>query len=190
MIPSEPDYMSSTKGPASDKTLQTKHLIPIVLGAVLLSLTATSVLADPLVAGGNVMVGDNYSITTLNGQARAWVGGKLVTGPANLQLTAQVTFVGPHNIVFKVVNGTFQIRGKPYAIDVGHWRGDYNRDAHTSVYQGPATAPDGRQGYFVLLGADTDSTNTGVYTHIVSDFGGEYGVLWHVDLNAFRTKLI
>jgi hypothetical protein len=47
MIPSEPDYMASTKDLASDKTLQTKHLIPIVLGAVLLSLTATSVLADP-----------------------------------------------------------------------------------------------------------------------------------------------
>jgi hypothetical protein len=102
----------------------------------------------------------------------------------------QVTFVGPHNIVFRVVDGTFQIRAKPYSIDIGHWRGDYNRDTHTSVYQGPATAPDGRQGYFVLFGADTGSTNTGVYMHIVRDFRGEYGALWHVDINAFRSQLI
>lgn len=170
--------------------MQTKDLIPIVLGAVLLSLSASSVLADPLPAGGNVVVGDQYSIRTLNGQARAWVSGRLVTGPGNLQLTVQVTFVGAHNVVFRVVDGTFQIRAKPYSIDVGHWRGEYNRDTHTSVYQGPATAPDGRQGYFVLFGADTGSTNTGVYVRIVSDFRGEYGALWHMDINAFRTQLI
>ena len=58
---------------------------------------------------------------------------------------------GPYNIVFKVISGSFQVRNKPYTIDVGNWRGDYNRNTATSVYQGPATAPDGRNGYFVLL---------------------------------------
>ena len=135
-------------------------------------------------------VGDQYSIRTLNGQARAWVSGRLVTGPGNLQLTVQVTFVGLHNVVFRVVDGTFQIRAKQYSIDVGHWRGEYNRDTQTSVYQGPATAPDGRQGYFVLFEADTGSTSADVYMHIVSDFRGENGALWHVEINVFRTQLI
>lgn len=97
-------------------------------------------------------------------------------------------FVGPHNIVFKVLSGTFQVRYKPYLIDVGHWRGDYNRDTHASVYQGPATTPDRRQGYFVLFGQDTSETSTGVYIHVGSDFWGEYGVLWHIDLTDFRYK--
>jgi hypothetical protein len=166
-----------------------KHILPIVLGVVLLTVSATSAFADPLFAGGYVMVGDRYAVTTLNGQARAWIDGHWVTGPANLELQVQVTYVGLHNIVFKVLSGTFHVRYKPYIIDTGHWRGDYNRDTRTSVYQGPATAPDGRQGYFVLYGQDTGDNGTGVYMHILSDFRGEYGALWHVDLNAFRYKL-
>jgi hypothetical protein len=169
--------------------MQTKHLLPIVLGVVLLTVSAGSVFADPLFAGGNVAVGDVYSVTTLSGSARALVNSHWITGPANLELTVQVTYVGPHNVVFKVLSGSFQINYKPYVIDTGHWRGDYNRDTHTSVYQGPATAPNGGKGYFVLYGQDTGVSGTGVYMHIVSDFRGEYDALWHVDLNAFRYKL-
>lgn len=161
-------------------------MLPIVLGLVLLSLSATTVLADPLTSGGSVAVGDRYAVTTLQGYARAWVDGHWVKDPADLEMQVQVTYVGPHNVVFKVLSGSFQIRYKPYLLDVGHWRGDYNRDTHTTVYQGPATAPDGKQAYFVLYGQDTGGTSTGVYMHILSDFRGEYGVLWHVDLSAFR----
>ena len=160
-----------------------------MLGLVLLSLTATSAYADPLFAGRNVMVGDRYVITTIRGEARAWIDGQWVTGPADLQLEAQVTFVGSHNIVFKILSGTFQVRYKTYTIDVGRWRGDYNRDTHTSVYQGPATAPDGRKGYFVFFGQDTTETQQGVYMSIYSDFRGEYGSLWHIKLTCFRYKL-
>jgi hypothetical protein len=106
-----------------------------------------------------------------------------------MELRVQVTFVGQHNIVFRVLSGTFEIGNKPYLIDVGHWRGDYNRDTRSSVYQGPATAPDGRPAYFTLYGQDGAVTSTGVYVHIVSDFRGEYGALWHVDLAAFRYKV-
>jgi len=179
-----------TQRAAGDEELHMKHLLPIMLGIILLSLSATLAFADPLVAGGNVMVGDQYMVTAIRGEARAWIDGRLITGPANLQLQVQVTFVGPHNIVFKVVSGTFQVRDKPYLIDIGQWRGDYNRDTHTSVYQGPAKAPDGRNGYFVLFGQDTSETQQSAYMNIHSDFSGEYGALWHIDLVAYRYNLI
>jgi hypothetical protein len=166
--------------------LKTKIPLSVILGAVLLTLAATSVYADPLVAGGNVMVGNQYTVTTIRGEARAWVNGQWLTGPADLELQVQVTFVGPHNLVFKVISGSFQVGSKPYMIDVGNWRGDYNRDTATSVYQGPATAPDGRNGYFVLLGQDTTQAQQGTYMNIYSDFRGEYGALWHVNLAGFR----
>ena len=170
--------------------MQMKRLLPLLLGVVLVSVSASSVLADPLFAGGNVAVGDQYAITTINGEARAWIDGHWVTGPANLQLVVQVTYVGPENVVFKVVSGTFQILNKPYTIDVGNWRGIYNRDTETAVYQGPATAPDGRPAYVVLFGQDTTQTQQGVYMNVHSDFRGEYGALWHVNLTCFRYILI
>jgi hypothetical protein len=97
-----------------------------------------------------------------------------------------VTFVGPINVVFRVLSGTFQVGNRDYVIDVGLWRGDYNLETHTSVYQGPATAPDGGVGYFTLYGQDTGVSNGGVLTHVYSDFRGEYGALWHVNLAAVR----
>ena len=165
-------------------------MFPVLLGVVLLSLVATSVSADPLVAGGAVAVGDQYMVTTISGTASAWINGQRVTSQANLQLQVQATFVGPHNIVFKVLSGTFQIGDKPYTIDVGHWRGDYDRGAQTSTYQGPATAPDGRPAYLLMFGQDTRDTSTGAYVHILSDFRGEYGAVWHVDITAFRNQII
>jgi pSer/pThr/pTyr-binding forkhead associated (FHA) protein len=162
-------------------------MLPVFLSVVLFSLAVSSVFADPLVAGGVVTVGDQYTVTTISGVASTWINGQRVIDPANLQLQLQVTFVGPHNIVFRVLSGTFQIGNKPYTIDVGHWRGVYNRDTRTSTYQGPATAPDGRPAYFVMFGQDISGTSTGTYMHTLSDFLGEYGALWHVDLTAFRS---
>lgn len=170
--------------------MQMKSLLPALLGVVLLGMSTGLVFADPLFAGGNVAVGDQYMIRTTRGEARAWIDGHLVTGPADLQLRVLVTYVGPHNVVFKVVSGTFQVRGKPYTVDVGHWRGDYNRDTHTAVYQGPARASDGRQGYFVLYGQDIAETQQGVFMNVDSDFRGEYGALWHIHLTCFRYGLI
>lgn len=170
--------------------LQIKRLLPILLGIALVGLSIGSVSADPLLSSGNVAVGDRYLITTILGEARAWIAGHWVTGPANLQLLAQVTYAGTHNVIFKVLSGTFQVNNKPYSIDVGQWRGDYNRDTHTTVYQGPATAPDGKRGYFVLFGRDTAGAQQGVFMNIWSDFVGEYGALWHIELNSFRTKVI
>ncbi len=103
--------------------MQAKHVPPILLGVVLLSLSLTTVYADPLYAGNMVAVGNQYSVTTTKGFARAWINGQWVTGPANLELQIQVTFVGPYNVVFKVLSGTFQVMYKVYVIDVGHWRG-------------------------------------------------------------------
>ena len=132
------------------------------------------------------MVGNQYTVTTIRGEARAWVDGQWLTGPADLTLQVQVTFVGPSNIVFKVISGSFQVKDKTCTIDIGNWRGDYNRIAETSVYQGPATAPDGRNGYFILYGHDTSQVQQGTYMSIYSDFRGEYGALWHIDLIGLR----
>jgi hypothetical protein len=101
-------------------------------------------------------------------------------------LQVQVTFVGPYNVVFRVLSGTFQVGGKDYAINVGLWRGDYNLQTHSSVYEGPATAPNGGEGHFTLYGVDTGVSNGGVQMHVYSDFTGEYDALWHVSLAAVR----
>jgi hypothetical protein len=143
--------------------MRTRNLPSIVLGAVLLSLAMSSVYANPLVVGGNVVVGTQYTITTIRGEARAWVDGQWLTSPADLTLQVQVAFVGPNNVVFRVVSGSFQVRAKSYTIDVGNWRGDYNRNTGTSVYQGPATAPDGRHGYFIIYVYDTSQVQQGTY---------------------------
>jgi len=169
-----------------DLKLQTKNLIPIVLGVVLLSISATSVFADPWYGSGAVVVGDQYSVTTISGFAQAWIDGRWTTVSASLELQVQVTFVGPYNVVFRVLSGTFQIGGKNYAINVGLWRGTYNLQTRSSIYQGPATAPNGGIGYFTLYGEDIGISGGGVLTHVYSDFRGEYGALWHVSLTAVR----
>ena len=169
--------------------MQSKTLIPIVLGVVLLSVSVSAVFADPWYGSNAVAVGDQYSVATLNGLAQAWIDGRLVTGPASLQLQVEVTFVGPFNVYFKVLSGTFQIAYKDYVIDVTRWNGEYDLQSHTSVYQGPATAPNGGIGYFTLYGQDTGLGNGGVLVHIYSDFIGEYGALWHVSLSAVRYQI-
>jgi hypothetical protein len=98
-------------------------------------------------------------------------------------------FVGPHNVVFKVQSGTFQVTYKDYVIDVGHWRGDYNLDTHTSIYQSPATAPDGGLGYFVIYGHDIGLSSSGVLMHASNDFRGEYGAQWDIQLSAVRYQI-
>ena len=166
--------------------MQAKHVFPIVLAIVLFSLSATAALADPLSTGYPVSVGDQYSITTISGHAQAWFDGHWLSGPANLQLQVQVTFVGQYNILFRVLSGTFSIDYKNYVIDWSRWSGDYNLDSHTAVYQGPATAPNGGIGYFTLYTQDTGVGSGGVLMNATSDFSGEYGALWHVDLAVVR----
>jgi len=166
--------------------MKAKFVSTILLGLMLLSLAPSYVLANP---DDDFAVGARYQITTITGSARAWIDGSWVIGPANLNMVVEVTYSGPHNVVFKVLTGTFTVRYKPYVIDTGHWRGDYNRDTHTAVYQGPATAPDGRHGYFVLFSTDDGVSGTGVYMHVLSDFRGEYGALWHIKMTSFRSRL-
>jgi hypothetical protein len=173
-------------GTISDRKMRTKNLIPLPLGVFLLCLSITSVYADPYYGGSSVAVGDQYSVTTLNGFAQAWIDGRLVTGPANLQLQVQVIYVGPYNLVFRVLSGTFQVAYKDYRIDVGAWRGYYSLQSRYSVYQGPATAPNGGLGYFTLYGQDGSPSNGGVLMNLHSDFTGEYDALWHVSLTAIR----
>lgn len=66
--------------------MQMKRLLPIVLGFVLLSVTTTSAFADTPFAEGSVMVDDRNAVTTLRGEARAWVDGHWITDRADLKL--------------------------------------------------------------------------------------------------------
>ena len=152
----------------------------------MLCVSATSVFADPWYGGSAVAVGDQYSINTINDLAQAWIDGRLVTSSVDLQLQVQVTYVGPNNVLFRVLSGTFQVGYVKYLVDVTRWQGAYNLETHTSVYQGPATAPNGGAGYFTLYGQDTGLSNGGVLAHVYCDFTGEYGALWHVDMTTIR----
>jgi len=169
--------------------MKMRHLLPISLGIILVVLSATSAYAEPTYSSGGLLVGNQFVITTIRGEARTWIDGHWLTAPANLQLQVQVTFAGPYNVVFRVLSGTFQVNDKTYAVDSGHWRGDYNLETHTTIYQGPATAPNGGTGYFVLYAQDTGAGSPGVFMNISSDFLGEYGSLWHVQLSAYRYGL-
>ena len=68
-------YSVNIAGWNGDETMQTKRLFPILVGMVLVALSAGSVYADPLVSGGNVTVGDRYLLTTVRGEASAWIDG-------------------------------------------------------------------------------------------------------------------
>ena len=42
----------------------------------------------------------------------------------------------------------------------------------------------------MLYGKDNTVTQQGVFMNIRSDFLGEYGALWHIELASYRTKVI
>ena len=140
-------------------------------------------------ASRNLIPGDRYAITTMSGEARAWVHGSWVTSPADLQLMVEVTYASQHNVVFKVLSGTIQFNGKVYSIVRSAWRGDYNRDTHTCVYQGPAIAPNGERAFFVIYGQDTVPTQQGTYMHMWSAFRDEDMILWKMNLQTYRFKI-
>jgi hypothetical protein len=168
--------------------MKQRNLLLCLLSIALVALVTTPVFADSLSAG-NVVPGDRYAITTMSGEARAWVSGSWITSPADLQLVVEVTYTGPHNVVFKVLSGTIQFNGKIYNIVGSSWRGDYNRDVHTCVYQGPALAPNGQRTFFVIYGQDTEPTQQGTYMQIWSAFRDEDRILWRINLQTYRFKV-
>ena len=168
--------------------MKQKHLPLCLLALALIVLATAPAFADPL-ASGNLVSGDRYAITTMSGEARAWVSGSWVASPADLQLIVEVTYVGQHNVVFKVVSGTIQFNGKVYSIVSSAWRGDYNRDIHRCVYQGPATAPNGERTFFVIYGQDTAQRQQGTYMRMWSAFRDEDMILWRINLQTYRFKI-
>ena len=159
-----------------------------LLALAFITLATVPVFAESLTSG-QMAVGDRYAITTISDEARAWVSGSLVTGPADLQLRVQVTYVGANNIIFRVLSGTLQFNGKVYSIVAGGWRGDYNRISNTCVYQGPAMAPNGQRTFFIIYGHDTLSVQQGVYMRMSSAFRDEDRTLWNIDLKTYRFKI-
>jgi len=168
--------------------MRAKQLPLLLVALALVALVTVPAFADPIVAGG-VAVGDRYAVTTISGEARAWVSGSWVVSSADLQLVVQVTYVGPNNIIFRFLSGTIQFNGIVYRIVADGWRGDYNRMSKTCVYQGPATAPSGVRTFFIIYGHDTRDTQQGTYMRMWSAFLDENAVLWRIDLQTYRFKL-
>ena len=168
--------------------MQTKRLPLCLLTLCFIALGAVPALADSI-ATGDVVVGDRYAITTMSGEARAWVSGSWLVSPVDLQLRVQVTYVGPHNIIFRVLSGTIQFNGKVYAIVASGWRGDYNRDSNTCVYQGPAIVPSGQRTFFIIHGIDTYHVQQGTYMRMWSVFRDEDRIVWRIDLQTYRFKI-
>lgn len=140
-------------------------------------------------AGSDLAVGDRYAITTISGEARAWVSDSWSTSPADLQLVVEVTYAGPQNVVFKVLSGTIQFNDKVYTIIASGWRGDYNRGTNTCIYQGPATAPNGERASFIIYGHDTLSAQQGTYMNMRSGFRDEDRIVWRISLLTYRFKI-
>ena len=168
--------------------MKRKHLPLCLLALALIALGTAPVFADPL-ASGNVVSGDRYAITTMSGEAHAWVSSSWVASAADLQLVVEVTYAGQHNVVFKVVSGTVQFNSKVYSIVSSAWRGDYNRDVHTCVYQGPATAPNGERAFFVIYSQDSAYTQQGTYMRMWSAFHDEDMIVWRMNLRTYRFKI-
>jgi hypothetical protein len=122
--------------------------LPLLLVALaLIALMTVPAFAGP-VAATSPSIGDRYTITSISGEARAWVAGSWVVSSASLQLIVQVTTVGSNNIIFRTLSGTIRLDGKVYNMVADGWRGDYNRVSKTCVYQGPAIAPNGARAFF------------------------------------------
>lgn len=168
--------------------MRAKQLPLLLVALALVALVTVPAFADPIVAGG-VAAGDRYAITTISGEARAWVFGSWVVSSADLQLVVQVTYVGPNNIIFRVLSGTIQFKGRVYRIVADGWRGDYNRVSKICVYQGPAIAPNGVRTFFTIYGHDTRDTQQGTYMRMWSAFLDENAALWRIDLQTYRFKL-
>jgi len=168
--------------------IQRKRLSLCLLAMVFVAVAGVPAFADPL-ASGEVTVGDRYAVTTISGEARAWISGSWIRSQADLQLVVQVTYVGTNNIIFKVLSGTIQFNGKVYGIVAGGWRGDYNRVSNTCVYQGPATAPNGERTFFMVYGHDTLYAQQGTYMRMWSRFCDEDRIVWRIDLQTYRFKI-
>ncbi len=168
--------------------MRTKQASSCLLALAFIALATVPAFADSL-ASGDVAVGDRYAVTTISGEAHAWVSGSWMKSPADLQLVVQVTHVGPNNVVFKVISGTIQFNGKVYSIAASGWRGDYNRASNTCIYQGPATAPNGQRTFFIIYGRDTLHVQQGTYMRMWSAFRDEDRILWRIDLYTYRFKV-
>lgn len=168
--------------------MRAKQVSSCLLALAFIALATVPAFADSL-ASGDVAVGDRYAVTTISGEARAWVSGSWIKSPADLQLLVQVKYVGPNNVVFKVLSGTIQFNDKVYSIVASGWRGDYNRVSNTCIYQGPATAPNGQRAFFVIYGRDTLHVQQGTYMRMWSAFCDEDRIVWRIDVYTYRFKV-
>ena len=94
--------------------MREKQLSLYLVALALIALMTVPAFADP-VAATSLFVGDRYAITTVSGEARAWVAGSRVASSADLQLVVQITNFGPNNVIFMTLLGTIQFNGKSTA---------------------------------------------------------------------------
>jgi len=154
---------------------------------LMLALVVIPVFADPLTT--NARVGDVYIVTTIEGEAKAFLEGKVVTVPASVELRCQITEVHRDWIFFKVTWGKTVIDGHQYMVLREWWRGVYNKNSNEGCYQGWAVDGAGRRAHFILHTLDKRPTHEGCFMEMNGVFKDLCGVYWRLELLTYRYKL-
>jgi len=154
---------------------------------LMLALVVVPVFADPLTT--NAKVGDVYIVTTIEGDAKAFVQGKVVTVPASVELRCQITEVHRDWVFFKVTRGEIVVDGREYMISREWWRGVYNRNSNEAYYQGWAVDGAGHRAFFILHTLDKRPTQEGCFMEMNGVFRDPCGVYWRLELLTYRYKL-
>jgi len=154
---------------------------------LMLALVVIPVFADPLTT--NAKVGDVYIVTTIEGKAKAFVGGKLLTVPASVELKCQITEVYRDWVFFKVTWGKITVDGGEYMVQSEWWRGVYNKSSNEGRYHGWAVDSAGHRAYFILHVSDKKPTQEGCFMEMDGLFKDPCGVYWKLKLLTYRYKL-
>ncbi|GEM_PF-2033849 len=159
-----------------------------ILAAIMLVLLApTPVLAVP--SELQATVGDVYVLSTITGKAEACVGGQQVVVPAVLELKCRVTEVGARFVLFRIMDGTLRLDQTTYAIVGGWWRGVYDKNTEKSLVEATATDGSGARIHFILVGDDARHTVGGTYMIIQGGLKDPQGIVWRLNIEAWRFRV-
>lgn len=164
-----------------------KSALILLMSFVMVSVMIASVTADPLKT--NATIDDIYAVTTIRGEARTVVNGQVIVRQADLQLKIGIAEINSDWIGFKVVSGSIQIGARVFYVVSERWRGLYNRDRHTSVYEGWAKDTEGHVIYFAFRSVDVSQTQQGCFMDINELVRGLEGHYWKLELKAYRFKV-
>jgi len=137
----------------------------------------------------NAKVGVVYIVTTIEGNAKAFVQGKVVTAPASVELRRRITEVHRDWVFFKVTWEEIAVDGREYMILREWWRGVYNKNSNEVYCQGWAVDDAGHRAYFILHTLDKRPAQEGCFMEMKGVFRDPCGVYWRLGLLTYRYKL-